>query len=196
MLVGGTKYVISNHQDEFLGREQNFATYTRPEDYLTAFERYIKESINTNAALSAVVNRPKELTREQLKEIRILLDDQNFKEADLQSAWKKTTNLDIAASIVGHIRRAALGEALIPYDRRIDMAMDTIYAMHPWTKPQLKWLDRIAKQLKKEVVLHSDDINRTFAQDGGSRMLDQRLGGQLNQVLDTLNDSIWQQKVN
>ncbi len=196
MLAGGTKYVISNHQDEFLGREQNFATYTRPEDYLTAFERYIKESINTNAALSAVVNRPKELTREQLKEIRILLDDQNFKEADLQSAWKKTTNLDIAASIVGHIRRAALGEALIPYDRRIDMAMDTIYAMHPWTKPQLKWLDRIAKQLKKEVVLHSDDINRTFAQDGGSRMLDQRLGGQLNQVLDTLNDSIWQQKVN
>jgi len=196
LLSGGMKYVISTHQDKFMLREQNFATYTRPDDYLTAFESFIKESVNTNAALSAVVNKPKELTREQLKEIRILLDDKNFKEADLQVAWKQKTNLDIAASIVGHIRRAALGEALIPYDRRIDMAMDSIYAMHAWNKQQLKWLDRIAKQLKKEVVLHSDDINRSFAQDGGSSVLDQRLDGQLNQVLETLNDNIWPQQAN
>ena len=196
LISGGMKYVISTHQDKFMLREQNFATYTRPDDYLTAFESFIKESVNTNAALSAVVNKPKELTREQLKEIRILLDNKNFKEADLQVAWKQKTNLDIAASIVGHIRRAALGEALIPYDRRIDMAMDSIYAMHAWNKQQLKWLDRIAKQLKKEVVLHSDDINRSFAQDGGSSVLDQRLDGQLNQVLETLNDNIWPQQAN
>ncbi|HIF9343067.1 TPA: type I restriction-modification system endonuclease [Photobacterium damselae] len=194
MLGGGEKYVISNHDDEFLVREQNFSAYSKPEDYLTAFDHFIKDNINNNAALAAVVNKPKELTREQLKEIRILLDNQNFKEVDLQSAWKKTTNRDIAASIVGHIRRAALGEALMPFERRIDMAMDSIYAMHSWTKPQLKWLERIAKQLKKEVVLQNEDINRSFAQAGGSKGLDKQLGGQLEQVLIALNDQIWQQQ--
>ncbi|CAK1743905.1 type I restriction enzyme EcoKI endonuclease component [Vibrio crassostreae] len=194
MLNGGEKYIISDHEDEFIIREQNFSAYSKPEDYLTAFERFIKDNLNSNAALNAVVSKPKELTRAQLKEIRILLDNQDFKEADLQSAWKKTTNRDIAASIVGHIRRAALGEALIPYERRIDMAMDSIYAMHSWTKPQLKWLDRIAKQLKKEVVLQTDDINRSFAQDGGSMGLDKRLNGQLEQVLAALNEHIWQQQ--
>ncbi len=194
MLNGGKQYVISEHKDQFLVREQNFAAYSRPEDYLTAFERFIKDNLNNNAALKAVVSKPKELTRAQLKEIRILLDQEKFKEADLQSAWKQTTNRDIAASIVGHIRRAALGEALVPYERRIDIAMDSIYAMHAWTKPQLKWLERIAKQLKKEIVLQTDDINRSFAQDGGSKGLDKRLGGQLEHVLDTLSEHIWQQQ--
>ncbi len=194
MLNGGEKYIISGHEDEFIIREQNFSAYSKPEDYLTAFERFIKDNLNSNAALNAVVSKPKELTRAQLKEIRILLDNQDFKEADLQSAWKKTTNRDIAASIVGHIRRAALGEALMPYERRIDMAMDSIYAMNSWTKPQLKWLDRIAKQLKKEIVLQTDDINRSFAQDGGSMGLDKRLNGQLEQVLAALNEHIWQQQ--
>jgi type I restriction enzyme R subunit len=82
----------------------------------------------------------------------------------------------------------------VPYERRIDIAMDSIYAMHSWTKPQLKWLERIAKQLKKEIVLQTDDINRSFAQDGGSKGLDKRLGGQLEHVLDTLSEHIWQQQ--
>ncbi|MEZ8105346.1 type I restriction-modification enzyme R subunit C-terminal domain-containing protein [Vibrio cortegadensis] len=174
--------------------EQAYSEMLNAEGFLSSFEKFINDNACSNSVLSTILNTPKELTRAQLKEIRILLDGENFKEANLQAAWKQTTNRDIAASIVGHIRTAALGEALMPYERRIDMAMDSIYAMHSWTKPQLKWLDRIAKQLKKEIVLQTDDINRSFAQYGGCKGLDKRLNGQLEQVLAALNEHIWQQQ--
>ena len=67
--------------------------------------------------------RPRDLTRAQLKELRLLLDGLGFSETNLQVAWREMTNEDIAASIIGFIRQAALGDALMPYGERLDKAM-------------------------------------------------------------------------
>jgi type I restriction enzyme R subunit len=37
-------------------------------------------------------------------------------------AWRELTNQDIAARIVGYIRQAAIGDALVPYEQRVDRA--------------------------------------------------------------------------
>ncbi len=66
-------------------------------------------------ALGVIVNKPKDLTREQLTEIRLLLNQHGYIEANLRSAWYSQTNQAIAASIIGFIRQAAIGEALIPF---------------------------------------------------------------------------------
>lgn len=130
-------------------------------------------------ALGVVVGRPRDLSREQLKEAR------------LQTAWRGKTNQDIAASIVGYIRQAALGEALIPFGQRVEQAMTRIYALAPWTPLQRKWLERIAKQLQHETIIDQEFINRAFATDGGAKRLDRILGGQLGTVLDQLADGLW-----
>ncbi|MDZ7852085.1 MAG: type I restriction-modification enzyme R subunit C-terminal domain-containing protein [Halomonas sp.] len=49
--------------------------------------------------------------------------DGGYSETRLESAWRNATNQEIAASIVGHIRRAALGEALVPFEQRVRDAM-------------------------------------------------------------------------
>ncbi|WP_258801264.1 type I restriction-modification enzyme R subunit C-terminal domain-containing protein [Halomonas sp. DQ26W] len=87
---------------------------------------------------------------------------------------------DIAVSIVGHSRRAALGEALIPFEQRVRDAMRRIYALHAWTPSQRKWLDRLARQLTHEVVLDRALINHRFADHGGLKQLD------------ALNDALWE----
>ena len=99
-----------------------------------------------------MVNRPKDLTRAQLKEVKLLLDEAGYSEAHLQSAWRKNTNQDIAASIIGYIRQAALDEALVPFAQRVNNAMQRIYSEHDWNPNQRKWLDRLAKQLVHEAV--------------------------------------------
>ena len=140
----------------------------------------------------AVINAPRNLTRAQLKEVKLLLDSAGFKEANLQSAWRSQTNQDIAASIIGHIRRAALGEPLISYSERVRLAMEQIYRSQSWTPVQRRWLDRLARQLVHEVIVDRDFINERFADDGGAKRLDGLLGRELDKLLDQLGDALWQ----
>jgi type I restriction enzyme R subunit len=186
-----TMPLISYDDDEFKKRTQSYGIHERPEDYLDEFGRFIKEQLNQSAALSVVVNRPRNLTREQLKEVRLLLDNHGYSEAKLQSAVRRQTNKDIAASIVGYIRQAALGEPLIPFEQRVAQAMDHIYTQHEWSPAQRKWLERLAKQLVHEVIIDREFVNSRFADDGGAKQMDKILGDQLDTVLEELNDTMW-----
>lgn len=190
----GSEYqpIISEHEDELRERTQSYGTHQRPEDYLQGFEYFIREQINQSAALAVVVNRPRDLTRGQLKEIKLLLDAAGYTEASLQTAVRNQTNQEIAASIIGHIRRAAMGEALIPFEQRVAKAMEYIYASHPWTPVQRKWLEKLAKQLKNEVVLDQQFINQRFRDDGGVKGVNNRLGNHLDEVLDELKQHLWE----
>lgn len=192
----GSEYrpVISDHPDEIQERNQSYGAHKRPEDYLDSFNHFIREQLNQSAALAVVVNRPRDLTREQLREIRLLLDNHGYSEAKLQSAVRNQTNRDIAASILGHIRRAALGEPLVPFEQRVRQAMDNIYTRHPWTPAQRKWLERLATQLVHEVIIDQQFVNTRFAEDGGAKRLDKVLGEQLDTVLTELNEAIWPQE--
>ena len=127
-LLGSENYpVISTHSDELKERRQDYGQNQKPADYLESFNEFIHKQLNQSAALGVVVNRPKDLTREQLREVRLLLDQHGFSEASLKSAWRNQTNQEIAASIIGYIRQAAIGEALMPFDQRVAKAMQTIY---------------------------------------------------------------------
>lgn len=183
--------VISQHADEIRERSQTYGVHSKPADYLDSFNQFIREQINQSAALKVVVTRPRDLTREQLREIRLLLDGAGYSEARLQSAVRNQTNQDIAASIIGHIRRAALGEPLLPFETRVAQGMEQIYAQHSWTPAQRQWLARLAKQLVHEVILDRDFVNLRFAEQGGARQLDRVLGEQLDVVLEELGDALW-----
>lgn len=191
----GTAYmpVISQHADELRERTQSWGQYTKPQDYLDSFSHFVRAQLNQSAAIATVVNRPRDLTREQLKEVRLLLDGAGYSEANLKAAWRKQSNQDIAAGIIAYIRQAALGEALVPFDQRVARAMQKLFAQHPWTPLQRKWLERLAKQLTHEIVIDHAFVNTAFANDGGAKQLDKLLGGQLEQVMNTLANGLWPQ---
>lgn len=194
ILVGTDNHpIISYHEDELVSSEQTFGVHQRPGDYLLEFAEFVKGHLNENAALSAVVNKPRDLTREQLKEVRLYLDQNGYAESSLRAAWRNSTNQEIAASIIGYIRQAALGEALVPFEQRVASGMGKIHALRPWTTVQRKWLDRLAKQLTHEVVIDQQAINEIFANDGGARRLDTILHKQLDAVLKALSASLWEQ---
>ncbi|CAA0085239.1 Putative DNA repair helicase RadD [Zhongshania aliphaticivorans] len=184
--------IISEHEDELLVREQNYGQYDKPQDYLDSFNQFVRQQMNESAALSAVVNKPRDLTRQQLKDIRLLLDSKGYTEASLQSAWRQQTNQDIAASIIGHIRRAAIGEAMIPFEQRVQQAVNTILGQQSWTAPQRKWLERLGKQLTHEIIINRDTINQLPAFQGGAKQLDKILNNQLDSVLEAINDELWE----
>ncbi len=191
--LAGSEYMplISEHEDEIRERTQSYGPHDKPEDYLDSFNQFVREQMNQSVALSVVVNKPRDLTRAQLREVKLLLDNNGYSEAKLQSAVRNQTNKDIAASIVGHIRRAALGEPLKPFEQRVAEAMDRIHTQHNWTPAQRKWLDRLAKQLTHEVIIDREAVNQLPAFQGGAKQLDKVLGEQLDTVLEELGDAMW-----
>ena len=107
--------------------------------------------------------------------------------------------VDIAARIVGYIRQAALGDALLPYSERVDHALQALLAHppagKPWTEPQRNWLKRIAAQTKANLLVDRealDDPDLLFKREGGGfTRLDKLFNGQLQPVLDAFNDALW-----
>lgn len=191
-LIGGNRPILSEHQDVLKERKQTYGGEEfRPEDYLESFNQFIKNNLNELVAIKAAVTRPRDLTREQLKELRILLDSNGFSESALKAAISAQSNQTIAAGIVAHIRRAALGESLVPFSQRVEKAMAKINAKHNWTKPQQRWLERLQKQLVNEVVIDKDTLNQFFARDGGVKLVDKVFDHQLEQVIEELKDAMW-----
>lgn len=192
---GGTQpLLISRHADELRKVERGYGNAAKPEDYLDSFKAYLRENLNKIPALIIVTQRPRELTRAQLKELRLLLDAAGYSEKNLQVAWRDMTNEDIAASIIGFIRQAALGDALVSYDVRVDRAIAKILASRAWTPPQRKWLERIAKQLKVETIVDKEALDRgEFRTQGGFTRINKIFDGQLSEILTQINNTLWQE---
>lgn len=186
---------ISEHEDKLRSAERGYGQAKKPEDYLKEFSAFVRSHRNDIPALITVLTRPRDLTRKQLRELALELDKAGFSETNLATAWREMTNQDIAARIVGFIRQAAIGDALLPYGERVDHALQKLLASKPWTAPQRDWLKRIAAQTKANLLVDRealDDPDLVFKREGGGfGRLDKIFGGELQQVLETFNESLW-----
>lgn len=187
---------ISEHEDQLHSVERGYGNATKPEDYLNEFAAFIRSNQNSIPALMTVLTRPRELTRKQLRELLLALDSAGFTEANLATAWREMTNQEIAARIVGFIRQAAIGDALTPFDQRVDRALQKILAAQNWTTPQRQWLQKIAAQTKANLIVDRDaldDPNQLFRREGGGfQRLNKIFDGQLETVLAEFNESLWE----
>ncbi|MED4351724.1 type I restriction-modification system endonuclease [Schinkia azotoformans] len=194
--VSGEKRYISNKDDEVTDVIRGYGEGNkRPEDYLDGFVRFIQENINEIPALHLVCTRPKDLTKQDLRELIAILETKGFKQSHLQTAWKQTKNEDIAADIISFIRQAALGEALIDHETRIKQAMQKVYSLHDWTPRQRKWLERIEKQLLQVPVL-APTAEEAFSEEpfktsGGYKLLKREFGDYIDTVVTTINEYLY-----
>lgn len=189
---GSVKQVVSTHGDEVVEVAHGYGLAKRPEDYLESFRAYLKTNMNKIPALLAVTQRPRELTREDLRALKLALDAAGYSEKALQTAWRETKNEDIAATIIGYIRQLALGSPLVPYEQRVDRAVQRVKAAHPFKEPQRQWLDRIAAQMKLETVVDRSSLDSgVFETHGGFARLNKVFDSQLESLLGELADEVW-----
>jgi type I restriction enzyme, R subunit len=121
----------------------------------------VRDNQNRITALQVVTQRPRDLTRAELKALALELSRSGFSEASLRQAWREARNEDVAARIVGFIRQVALGDPLVPWAQRVQAAVARIQARGNWTEPQRKWLARIGKAVEDLGV-----ANRSILDEG------------------------------
>ncbi len=183
--------LVSNDADGDVAMEQDFEGGS-VEDYLEGFKAFIQSHGNDLPALLAVTTRPRDLTRKQLRDLRLALDGAGYSEKALGAAWAKKTNREVAASIIGFIRQQALGDPLLPYAERVDRALARTLGSRPWSRPQREWLERIGAQLRVELVVDREALDSgAFKAKGGYRVLDKVFDGKIDEVLAELHDAVW-----
>jgi type I restriction enzyme R subunit len=188
------KKYVSNHPDILIKTYYDFPEGKNPGDYLKSFGKFLEENKNKLAALVVVTQRPRDLTRQSLKELRLELEKHHFGEKYIQTAWKSLKNEDIAANIIGYIRQMALGSPLVPFAERVDRALKKIIQSKQWTESQKQWLDRLAKQIKIEIVVDSASLEEgTFKSNGGKKQLDVIFDGQIIRILGDFQEKIWEE---
>ncbi len=185
--------VISDHEDELLEHSRGYGSGSKPEDYLDAFAEYIKTNRNEIAALNILCTRPKELTREGLKSLRLTLDREGFTTQQLNTAVSQMTNEEIAADMISLIRRYAIGSALISHEARIRRAVDKLKKAHNFSKQELSWIARMEKYLMEESVLNVTvfDEDGRFQAQGGFAKINKVFGNQLESIILELNEYLY-----
>lgn len=191
---GNNPLYISDHEDEITNITTGYGEGQKPEDYLQSFKDFINANSNRLLAIQTVVQKPWELTRQSLKELAVLLEQNKFREQDLQVAWHEVKNEDIAARIIGFIRQAAIGEALIPFEQRVDNALAKILSSQAWTTPQQQWLQTIAKQMKATTIVDVAALDQgVFKHQGGIKRANKLFNQPVEDVLLNFNKALWQQ---
>lgn len=148
--------------------ERGYGAGRKPEDFIDAFTAFVRENQNKVAALQIVLTRPRDLTRDGLRELRRVLDAQSFTEPAIRAAWRDRTSEDVAASIIGFVRQAALGDPLVPYAERVDRAIRAVGARHRFDDVQRRWLEQIGRELKSRIVLDRTAFDEPpFSLQGG-----------------------------
>lgn len=191
---GGYTKVISDKQDKFLIRERGFGkNEQRPEDYLEAFEDFVKNNVNEIAALNIICTRPKELTRETLKSLRLALAQNGFTTQQLNTAVSEITSEEITADIISLVRRYAIGSPLVSHQARIRRAVDKLKKAHNFSRVELNWLSRIESYLLNESVMNVKvfDEDERFKTNGGYKRLNQVFRNNLEGIITELNEYLY-----
>lgn len=194
--TGSHKQYISNEPDEYLGIERGYGQgNSNPEDYIESFNKFIKENVNEIPALQIVATRPKDLTYDELKKIKLELEKKGFKENDLQTAWKSANQVQTTADIISFIRQAAVGSELVDHNVRIHNAMQKVYGMADWNMVQKSWLKKIENQLLSSTVLGPNAetafSSNYFKRQGGYKQMRKIFSDNADKIIYVLNENLY-----
>lgn len=166
----------------------------KPEDYLTAFSRFVRENPDHIEAIRILLDRPKEWDTKALKELRqkLAMTTQRFTIENLQKAHQLRYHkalIDII-SMVKHAARE--DEPLFTAEERVERAFERITAGHEFSSDQQQWLDRIRLHLIQNLSITQGDFDAipVFADRGGWRRADSVFGGSLAGFIQKFNEEI------
>jgi type I restriction enzyme R subunit len=166
----------------------------KPEDYLTAFARFVKENKEKIEAIRILLNRPAKWGTDALVELRqtLALTPQRFTEENLQQvhAVHYSKALVDIISMVKHAVREQ--EPLLTAAERVDRALATITTGRKFKADQKCWLGRIRHHLITNLTIDREDFDilPIFTRDGGWAVADRVFDGKLNNLISELNSAI------
>jgi type I restriction enzyme R subunit len=182
-------FVVSQTALDTVSSEYLFRTTDgralNPNDYLKAFEKFVKENRNKIGALQILLDRPTDFQTRELADLRKKLEaePEKFSENSLRRAYHNEL-----ADILSIIHHVVMGEPLISAEERVDKALKKVKQGRIFIAEQEKWLELIRNHLIKELLLEEQDFSLLpFSRHGGWDKANTVFRGELLTLIQEIN---------
>ena len=183
----------SEKEDTIKETTRGYGKTEKPEDYLEAFTKYVYENKDKIEAIKIACTKPSDMTKAQLKELKLILDQENFTETNLNEASSAVTNAHIVADIIAHVRKAVLKTPLFNHNERVEAAFAKLTAAHRFNKMQLDLLEKIKTYMLHESILNTETFEApVFKMEGGFARFNKKFGGTLTEIICEINTYIYE----
>lgn len=141
----------------------------KPEDYLLAFSKFVKENETAIEAIAILLNRPKSWNTIALNELKKKLKENTFYEDDLQKAHKSVYHKEMVDIIIMVKHAAKETEPLLSPDERVSQAIEKVTNGLQLNEEQQNWMGYIKEHLKQNMTLDENDLKElpVFFDRGG-----------------------------
>jgi type I restriction enzyme R subunit len=156
-----------NVSSVFMFRDVAGAEY-KPEDYLRAFSKFVRENEAHIEAVQVLLDRPRDWSASALKELRQKLAGSRygFTPDKLQKAHEVRYKKPLV-DVISMVKHAAKDEEpLLTASERVGRAFRAVTAGHTFTPDQEKWLDRIREVMFQNLSIDQEDFEYQDALSG------------------------------
>jgi type I restriction enzyme, R subunit len=166
----------------------------RPEDYLTAFARFVWENPSHIEAIRILLDRPQDWGTNALAELREKLGrtPQRFTPENLQKAHEIRYQKALV-DIISMVKHAAdKQQPLFTAEERVERAFQSVTAGRTFTTEQQQWLNRIRQHMRENLSLDQEDFKRIpiFTRHGGLTKASIVFQGELPDLIQEFNQAI------
>jgi type I restriction enzyme R subunit len=173
-------------------RIQRFGQYEKPEDYLEAFSKFVKENADQITALKILLERPKEWRPQALEELRKILRENQYTEEKLRDAHKLVYHKALA-DIISMVKHAAKAEEpILTAEERVNRAFEKVTANKSFDEYQQRWLGLIKEHLMTGLSLDEEDFDLIpiFSNRGGKGRARKIFGDTFQTLIEELNQEL------
>ena len=186
-------HYYSEKEDTLLETTRGYGDTEKPEDYLDAFTKFVNENKDTIEAIRIACTKPSDMTRAQLRELKLALDKENFTESSLNKAISTVKNEQIIADIIAHVRRAVLNTPILNHEEKVKRAFTKLIANNSFNKMQLDLLEKIKTYMLHESLLNVETFEApAFKMEGGFARFDKKFSGRLVEIIREINTYIYE----
>jgi type I restriction enzyme R subunit len=165
----------------------------KPEDYLEAFARFVRENPAQIEAVRILLDRPKDWSARALTELRQkLTQTRRFRLENLEKAHEICYRRALV-DIISMIKHAVNDTApLLTAAERVERTFNRLTQGQSFTPEQQQWLDRIRIHMIENLSIDREDFDLVpvFTREGGSTAARRVFGGRLDDLIRDLNEGI------
>lgn len=186
----------SEREDALQAITRGYGKTDKPEDYLESFTKFVNENKDKIEAIKIVCTKPSDLTRRQLRELKLALDKEGYNESALNNATSAVKNADIVTDIISYIRKAILDIPVYNREDKIKLSFDKLIKAHNFNKIQIDFLEKIKTYMLHESLLNIETFEApAFKMDGGFKRFNVKFEGKLLDIIREINTYIYEQGV-
>lgn len=166
----------------------------KPEDYLLAFEHFIRENADQVDAIRILMNRPEGWRTAAIVELKkqLLSSPEHFTVENLQKVHEIHYHKALV-DIISMVKHALYdAEPLFTAEERVESVFERIAFGRRFSDEQRQWLNRIKDHLIANLTIDKADFNTVpiFTRSGGWRRANRIFENKLLELLAELNEAM------